>query len=63
VEPWFPEMLATVTALSASHRELEDLGNSVNTVRLLLAAATKFGDGCFANPALLASLTAEKRHP
>jgi hypothetical protein len=56
-------MLATVTALSASHRELEDLGNSVNTVRLLLAAATKFGDGCFANPALLASLTTEKRHP
>jgi hypothetical protein len=61
VERWFPEILTTVTVLSASHRELEGLGNSVNTVHLLLAAVTKFGDGCFANPALLASLPTEKR--
>jgi hypothetical protein len=51
----------TVTVLSASHREPEGLGNCINTVHLLLAAVTKFGDGCFAMPALLASLPTEKR--
>jgi hypothetical protein len=51
----------TATVLSTSHREPEGSGNSVNTVHLLLAAVTKFGEGCFAMPALLASLLTEKR--